>query len=71
MDDFDEECTIALVGKYVKIDDAYASLNKALQHAAIHSKRRLVLKVCSKMPAKGNFPCRESNPGRVGENHES
>ena len=21
--------------------------------------------------AKGNFPCRESNPGRVGENHES
>ena len=45
MDDFKEECTIALVGKYIKISDAYASLNKALQHAAIHSKRRLVLKV--------------------------
>ncbi|GMS80205.1 hypothetical protein PENTCL1PPCAC_2380 [Pristionchus entomophagus] len=44
VDDFQEEVTIVLVGKYVKIADAYASLNKALQHAAIHSKRKLALK---------------------------
>uniref|UniRef100_A0A158P5V0 CTP synthase n=1 Tax=Angiostrongylus cantonensis TaxID=6313 RepID=A0A158P5V0_ANGCA len=41
-DSFNEEVVIALVGKYVKIDDAYASVNKALKHAAIHSKRALV-----------------------------
>ncbi|GMR59355.1 hypothetical protein PMAYCL1PPCAC_29550, partial [Pristionchus mayeri] len=44
VDNFVEEVTIVLVGKYIKIADAYASLNKALQHAAIHSKRKLNLK---------------------------
>ena len=27
---------IALVGKYTKLQDAYASVTKALQHAATH-----------------------------------
>ncbi|CAI5451607.1 unnamed protein product [Caenorhabditis angaria] len=43
-DTFKNEVNIALVGKYVKIADAYASVNKALSHAAIHSKRKLNLK---------------------------
>ncbi|VDM66001.1 unnamed protein product, partial [Strongylus vulgaris] len=44
-DSFTEEVVIALVGKYVKINDAYASVNKALTHAAIHSKRAIKIKV--------------------------
>uniref|UniRef100_A0A1I7XN03 CTP synthase n=1 Tax=Heterorhabditis bacteriophora TaxID=37862 RepID=A0A1I7XN03_HETBA len=43
-DSFTQEVTIALIGKYVKIEDAYASVNKALSHAAIHSKRKLRIK---------------------------
>ncbi|CAD6191561.1 unnamed protein product [Caenorhabditis auriculariae] len=43
-DTFTEEVVIAMVGKYVKIEDAYASVNKALSHAAIHSKRKLKIK---------------------------
>ncbi|EJW72734.1 hypothetical protein WUBG_16358, partial [Wuchereria bancrofti] len=42
-DSFHEEVRIALVGKYVQIPDAYASLNKALRHSAIHAKRQLVI----------------------------
>ncbi|KAL3985596.1 CTP synthase [Acanthocheilonema viteae] len=42
-DSFQEEVRIALVGKYVLIPDAYASLNKALRHSAIHAKRQLVI----------------------------
>ncbi|KAM3716213.1 CTP synthase [Dirofilaria immitis] len=42
-DSFQEEVKIALVGKYVEIPDAYASLNKALRHSAIHAKRQLVI----------------------------
>lgn len=40
-DTFQQVVNIALVGKYVKISDAYASVNKALSHAAIHAKRKL------------------------------
>ncbi|CAI2352541.1 unnamed protein product [Caenorhabditis sp. 36 PRJEB53466] len=40
-DTFQQVVQIALVGKYVKIADAYASVNKALSHAAIHAKRKL------------------------------
>ena len=46
-DRYDGEVTIALVGKYVKIEDAYASVNKALGHAAVFAKRKLVLKVAN------------------------
>nr|CAG4640787.1 EOG090X04HX [Eulimnadia texana] len=34
---------IALVGKYTKLEDAYASVTKALQHSALAVNRRLVL----------------------------
>lgn len=44
-DSFAEEVRIALVGKYVRITDAYASVNKALKHAAIHAKRKLIIEV--------------------------
>lgn len=43
-DSIEEEVTIAIVGKYVQIADAYASVNKALRHAAIHANRKLVIK---------------------------
>uniref|UniRef100_T1IUB3 CTP synthase n=1 Tax=Strigamia maritima TaxID=126957 RepID=T1IUB3_STRMM len=38
------EVSIALVGKYTRLKDAYTSVNKALQHAAIASGYRLNLK---------------------------
>lgn len=40
-----EEVTIALVGKYVRFSDAYASVRKALRHAAMHANRSLVIRV--------------------------
>ncbi|EYC35340.1 hypothetical protein Y032_1076g3551, partial [Ancylostoma ceylanicum] len=56
-DSFTEEVVIALVGKYVKINDAYASVNKALSHAAIHSKRALKIKfVDSELLEDGKSP---------------
>jgi len=42
-----ENCRIALVGKYVRIEDAYASVNKALKHAAIFSNRKLTIEYVS------------------------
>ncbi|MBV7435054.1 CTP synthase [Cardiobacteriaceae bacterium TAE3-ERU3] len=36
IENFDGEVTIAMVGKYVDLTDAYKSLNEALYHAAIH-----------------------------------
>ncbi|XP_074640520.1 CTP synthase 1-like [Tubulanus polymorphus] len=39
-----KEVTIALVGKYTKLDDSYASVMKALQHAALACNHRLNLK---------------------------
>ncbi|VDM95798.1 unnamed protein product [Thelazia callipaeda] len=42
-DSFNEEVRIAMIGKYVKIRDSYASVNKALRHSAIHAKRKLVI----------------------------
>uniref|UniRef100_A0A914RMN0 CTP synthase (glutamine hydrolyzing) n=1 Tax=Parascaris equorum TaxID=6256 RepID=A0A914RMN0_PAREQ len=50
-DSFAEEVRIALVGKYVRIADAYASVNKALKHAAIHAKRKLMIE--NGMPYSG------------------
>ncbi|TKR67923.1 hypothetical protein L596_023995 [Steinernema carpocapsae] len=40
-------CKIALVGKYVRIEDAYVSVNKALKHAAIHANRKLRIEFVS------------------------
>ncbi|XP_064628974.1 CTP synthase 1-like [Lineus longissimus] len=39
-----KEVTIALVGKYTKLEDAYASVIKALKHAALACNHRLNLK---------------------------
>lgn len=36
---------IAVVGKYVQIVDAYASVNKALRHSAIHARRKIIIDV--------------------------
>ncbi|MBB3046027.1 CTP synthase [Litorivivens lipolytica] len=37
----DQEITIAMVGKYMELIDAYKSLNEALSHAGIHSKTKV------------------------------
>jgi CTP synthase (UTP-ammonia lyase) len=46
-DNLQKEVHIALVGKYTQLEDSYASVTKALQHAAIASGYRLKLKVIS------------------------
>ena len=35
------ECTVAMVGKYVELTEAYKSLNEALTHAGIHTGTRV------------------------------
>ncbi len=42
--DADKEVTVAMVGKYVGLLDAYKSLNEALKHAGIHSLSRVNIK---------------------------
>jgi len=39
----DEDVTIALVGKYVELEDTYLSVREALKHAALHHGKRLKL----------------------------
>ncbi|SPY34699.1 CTP synthase [Porphyromonas cangingivalis] len=39
-----DEVVIGLVGKYVELQDAYKSIDEALQQAAIYNNRKLVLK---------------------------
>lgn len=41
-----KEVVIALVGKYTKLEDSYASVTKALQHASVQVGYKLKLKVC-------------------------
>ena len=41
---FDQEITIALVGKYIELQDAYLSVKEALTHAARSNKVRLAIK---------------------------
>ncbi|XP_065345611.1 CTP synthase 1 [Cloeon dipterum] len=43
-DNLQKEVHIALVGKYTKLEDSYASVTKALQHSAIAAGYRLKLK---------------------------
>jgi len=38
------EVTIAMVGKYVNLADAYMSLNEALRHAGIQARRRVAIR---------------------------
>ena len=40
-DELNKSVSIALVGKYTKLEDAYASVIKALQHSALAVKRKL------------------------------
>lgn len=40
-----KKVVIALVGKYTKLEDSYASITKALQHASIRAGYKLELKV--------------------------
>lgn len=42
-DSHQQEVTIALVGKYTKLSDSYISLVKALKHAALACRRKMVL----------------------------
>lgn len=44
VDHLTKEVTIVLVGKYVRLEDAYTSVSKALQHASIQAGYRLKLK---------------------------
>jgi len=46
-DHVSREVTICLVGKYTRLEDSYASVIKALSHAALACRHRLDLKVCS------------------------
>ena len=40
-----EQCSIALVGKYTKFTDSYASVIKALEHSALAINHKLEIKV--------------------------
>jgi len=40
-----EPVTIVLVGKYTEFEDSYASVTKALRHAARFAQRKMTLKV--------------------------
>ena len=40
-----ETCSIALVGKYTKFSDSYASVIKALEHSALAINHKLDIKV--------------------------
>lgn len=44
IDSLNEEVTIAIVGKYVHLRDAYKSLNESLDHAGFHNKVKVNLK---------------------------
>lgn len=45
VDHLRKDVNIALVGKYTKLEDSYASVTKALQHAAIETGYKLNLTV--------------------------
>lgn len=44
-----EHCSIALVGKYTKFSDSYASVIKALEHSALAISHKLEVKVCAQL----------------------
>ena len=44
-DNSSKEVTIALVGKYTKLEDSYISVMKALYHAGMHCRTKVVIKV--------------------------
>lgn len=56
-DSVSKEVKIALVGKYTKLEDAYASVIKSLQHSCLHLNYRLKLMF---IDAQDLEPCTES-----------
>ena len=44
-----DEVVIALVGKYTALEDAYASVLKALNHAALFCNRKVVIRVSEQL----------------------
>jgi CTP synthase len=44
MESLHEPLTIALVGKYIELQDAYLSVKEALQHAGLHHERRVEMR---------------------------
>ena len=43
-----EEVSIVIVGKYTKLEDAYASISRSLQHAALAAGYKLKLEVSTR-----------------------
>jgi len=44
LDNLDKETTIAICGKYTKLEDSYASILGALMHASAHTKHKINIK---------------------------
>jgi CTP synthase len=59
-DNLNRDVTIVLVGKYVRLEDAYTSVSKALQHASIQAGYRLNLKFVDSSNLEREM--KESNP---------
>ena len=53
-----QEVSIVLVGKYTKLEDAYISLTKALRHAALAIRHKLILKVGTEVGIAGSVVIR-------------
>lgn len=59
-----ETCSIALVGKYTKFSDSYASVIKALEHSALAINHKLEIKVrrlAQGQPRRGQESCLHSH----------
>ena len=42
--EFDQEVTVAMIGKYVNLADAYMSINEAFKHAALHTRTKVKIR---------------------------
>lgn len=61
VDHLTREVTIALVGKYTRLEDSYASVSKSLQHASIQAGYKLNLKFIEACNLEREM--KKSNPG--------
>lgn len=52
-----EQTSIALVGKYTKLSDSYASVIKALEHSALAINYKLEVKVRNDRATSSKFLC--------------
>lgn len=57
-----ETCSIALVGKYTKFSDSYASVIKALEHSALAINHKLDIKVGMGLCVGKNLPLSYFHP---------